>query len=415
MAEDIFQDDDRVVDQTGKDEGQTSQDHHVHRVAGEIERDKSGERRQGDGEEDGHRGAHAAEENQDHESGQEQADRPLVNQVLDRVADKDGLVEDDFGHQLLWHVDQVGDRLLDPVDHRDRVRIAALFHHRQIDRGLPVDPDDVGLDFRSILGVADISDQHRPVADRFQRQAVDVVHRLDLAVGVEIVVERPDFHVAGRQNQIGFVHRPNDVHDAELMRLQLDGVDINHDLAVAAAEGLGHGSAGNVGDLVAHGVLSGVPQFGLPHPFALEGDQADRQAGGVELEHHGRKRPRRQLAQVGHGQVGDGGDRRIVIGARLEIHFDQAHAGKGARFDVIDPAAQGEKSLEPAGDVVLNLFWRHAGKEGGDYHHGNLDRWKEVHRHPNEAGHADHADDQAENEDEVRIAKGKTGHEKVAD
>ena len=78
------------------------------------------------------------------------------------------------------------------------------------------------------------------------------------------------------KNQVGVVHRADHVHQAELVRLQLDGIDVDHDLAVLAAEGLRHRRAGHIGDLVAHRELRQVAQLRFVQSLALQRDQADR-------------------------------------------------------------------------------------------------------------------------------------------
>ena len=109
--------------------------------------------------------AQAAEEDQDHEAGQDQTDAALVEQRLDRALDEQRLVEHDVGLQLLRHVDQLADQVLDAVDDRDRVGVAALLHDRA---GRP----SAGRRrwtmlfwiWLRVLGVADVADAHHRVA-----------------------------------------------------------------------------------------------------------------------------------------------------------------------------------------------------------------------------------------------------------
>ena len=60
--------------------------------------------------------------------------------------------------------------------------------------------------------------------------------------------------------------------------------------------------------------------------------------------------------QIRHGQIGNLRHVRIRIRAGLKINFDQAHAGHGTRFHVVDAAAESEKSLERVGDVRFDLL-----------------------------------------------------------
>ena len=151
MAEDIFQHDDRVVDQAREGQRQAAEDHRIDRVVAEGKRDEGGQRGERNGEEDRDGRAEVAEENQDHQPGQDQADGAFVEQVLDGGLDEDRLVEDDVGDERLRHVEQLGDGVLDAVDDRDGVGIAALLQHRQIGGSLAVDAHDVRLNLRGIL------------------------------------------------------------------------------------------------------------------------------------------------------------------------------------------------------------------------------------------------------------------------
>src|SRR5262249_22003112 len=151
---------------------------------------------------------------------------------------------------------------------------------------------------------------------------------------------------AGRKDGIRLVDGSHDVHDAELVSLQLYGIDINLDLAVLATERLGYGCPRNICNLVAYRELSDVVQLRLVQAGALQRDQANRQARGVKLQYHGWQGTGRQSPKLCHGQIRDGADRSIRIGARLEVHADQADSCQRARHDVIDAAAQREKSLK---------------------------------------------------------------------
>jgi hypothetical protein len=79
-----------------------------------------------------------------------------VYQVLNGIAHERRLIEHDLRHELLRHVEQVGDRSLDAVDHRDRVGIAALLEDRQINGRLPVNAHNVVLDLRRVLRLTDV-------------------------------------------------------------------------------------------------------------------------------------------------------------------------------------------------------------------------------------------------------------------
>src|ERR1017187_5259801 len=107
-------------------------------------------------------------------------------------------VEDYLADQFFRDVEQVLHRLLDAVHHRDRIGISTQLEHRQVDRRVAVDPYQVGLDLLRILGITDIGNTDRRLADGFHRKIVDLPDCAQLAIGVDVVVQHAQLHVAGR-------------------------------------------------------------------------------------------------------------------------------------------------------------------------------------------------------------------------
>ena len=70
---------------------------------------------------------------------------------------------------------------------------------------------------------------------------------------------------------------------------------------------------------------------------------------------------------------------------------------------MIDAGGQREKAFEAIGDIGLDVLRWHSGVERGDVHYGDLNGRKEIHRHSHQAGSADDQQDQANDEDEVRM------------
>ena len=80
---------------------------------------------------------------------------------------------------------------------------------------------------------------------------------------------------------------------------------------------------------------------------------------------------------------------------------------------MIDATSQCEETLVGARDIVFNLLRRHAGEESGHYHHRNLNRRKKVDRHLEDAGDTDDTNDEANYDDQIGIADGKSGHSRL--
>src|ERR1039458_5668549 len=292
----------------------------------------------------------------------------------------------------------------------DGVAVAALLQDGQIDGLLPVHANDVVLNGRRVFGVPDVSEAKHAVANGLQRHVVHLRDIGQLAVAVNVVVFGADANVARGQDLIGVVDDIDYVHGAHLRRFQLDRIDVKLDLAILAAVGLWHRCARHVGNLVANVELSLVVQIGLVEPLSLQRHKAHWQAGGVEFQHHRRQRSLRQTSQVGHGQVGNFTGGGIRVGARLEVHLDQAHTGQGARFDVIDIASQSEEALKGVGDVGLDLLRGHAAVEGGHHHDRNVNGREKVDWHAHNRDHADHDDDEAQHKNKERIPDCETRH-----
>ena len=194
------------------------------------------------------------------------------------------------------------------------------------------------------------------------------------------------------------------------MGFELEGIGIDHDLPVAAAEGLRHGGAGHARDLVADVELGEVAELRFVEALAFEGDQADGKARGVELQNDGGQGAGGKPPQLRHGEVRDGSDGGIGVRAGLEVDFDYADAGKGAGFDVLDTAAKSEEALETAGDIGLDLFGRHAGVESGHDDDRDVHGGEHIDRHAQQAGGAKDSDEEADDDDEIRVPDREAGH-----
>ena len=381
MPVDVFEHHDGVIDQSRQCQRQPAQHHAVDGAAAERKRHERRQRRERNGEEDGDRGSHAPEEDQNHHRGQEQSDRAFVEQRANGGLHEAGLVEQHVGDEFLRRVHQVADNVANAVHHGDGVGVAALLENGRIDRPLAVHSHDAGQDLAGIFGIADVADADDGSAHDLERQLVDLFDAGELAVGVDAVVERADRHISGGQDQVRAVHGPDHVHQAELVRFQLVRVRIHHDLAIAAAKRLRNAGARHTGHLIADRELRQIAQLRFIEPFPAHGDQTNGQARGVELQHHRRQGAGRQAPQLRQGQVGNRGDRRVRVRPGLKIHSNHARARERPRLNVLDSARQRELPFEAAGNVGFDLLRRHAVIERRDHHHGDVDVREHVHRH----------------------------------
>ncbi len=169
------------------------------------------------------------------------------------------------------------------------------------------------------------------------------------------------------------------------MRLQLQRIDVNHDLPVTASVWRRNRRSGNTGNLIPNRELQIVVELGLVQALTFDRQQADGKARGIHAHYNGRKRALREPSQIRHRKIGNLSHVGIGIRAWLKVNFDQTYAGHRTRFHVVDSASKREKPLKRVGDIRFNLLRRHAAVKGGYHHHGNVDRWKHVHRHLSQA------------------------------
>ena len=184
MPKNIFQHDHRVIDQSRKRQRQPSEHHGVDGAASSANRQKCSQSRKWNRQKHCSRGAHASQKQQNHQSRQDQSDSAFVDQIVDRRAHENRLVEHHAGLQLFRNVHQMHQRVLDSFHHRNRIGIASLLQDRQIHRRLPIHAHDVGLNRFRVDGFANIADQYRRLPHRFQWHGIDGFCRRCLAVGI---------------------------------------------------------------------------------------------------------------------------------------------------------------------------------------------------------------------------------------
>ena len=326
-----------------------------------------------------------------------------MQQVLDRHLHERRLIKHHLRHQLFGYIDQLRQRVPDSVDHRNRVAVSTLLQNRQIHRPLPIHAHNVRLNLLRILRMPDIADQHRCLPHRLDRHLINLVRVRNLAIGVQVVIDRPDLHVARGQNEVALVHRAHHIHHRQLVRIQLQRIDIHHNLPVPPAKRLRHRCSLHARNLVAHRVLPEITQLRLIEPLPFQRDQAHRQTRRIELEHHGRQSSRRQPPQIRHREIRNHTKIRIRVRSRLEVDLDQAHARQRSRLDVIDPAPQRKKSFEWIRDAGLDLLRRHSRIEGRYDDYWNVDRREQVHRHSHQGHRAHNRHHQTKNNNEEGI------------
>src|ERR1019366_10639985 len=101
----------------------------------------------------------------------------------------------------------------------------------------PRNAHDVVLCGTGILSITNIADAHPGAANGLKRHVIQLRHVVDQTVGVDVIVVRPHFDVACRQNEVLIVHGVYDIHHAEIPRKELEWIDMDHDLPIFTTEG----------------------------------------------------------------------------------------------------------------------------------------------------------------------------------
>lgn len=236
VAVDVLDLDGRIVDEHADRERQAAQRHHVDGLAGDVQREdrrQDGERNRDD--HDQHAPSRA-EEDQHHQRHQHRRDHGLAHHVGKRAADETRLIErQGHVHALRRRRQDVGDRALDAVDHRQRRRRRVLDDH-QVGRAGAVHPHHVRL---HLVGVGDrrhVAERHRNAVDHPQRQAVEVLDALRTPVQLHAVLAVADLHRARGDDDVGRRQRVRHLLRRQVVRVERLGVEIHHDRPVDAAE-----------------------------------------------------------------------------------------------------------------------------------------------------------------------------------
>ena len=105
-------------------------------------------------------------------------------------------------------------------------------------------PHDVGLRRKAVADVGDVADVDDRAVDYLDRQVVELVRRSAGCRSCAMSYSSgADLRRAGGQDQVLRADGVDDVAGRQAARLQLGDVDIDHDLALLAAVGIGNGRA----------------------------------------------------------------------------------------------------------------------------------------------------------------------------
>ena len=192
-----------------------------------------------------------AEKHQDHQPREPGRDRPLADHARDRRGDELRLVEQclDAHAGGRGRTGNLKD-LANAIDDGERRGAAILDDAHQ--HGAPaIFAHDVLLHQPAVVHLADVLHIHSLPVDILDRNIVEVGDGRRHRIGAHRVLRVADLGEARRQSQVLRVDRVHDIRRREPSSLELDRVDVDHDLPVLAAVGSRERHAVNRGELPA--------------------------------------------------------------------------------------------------------------------------------------------------------------------
>ena len=332
---DVLDHHDRVVDDSSDGHGERAEGEDVEGVAADEQADQRDQQRQRDRDGRDQCGSHRAEEDQDHQHGHDQADPALEGEVLDRLLNVGGLLEDQREGRVRAELCRQGlQQLRDPVRDRDGVGLCIL-GDGQGERSLAVHPRDArGFD-RLLDDGGDVTQAHRTVRAR-NLQVGDLFGAGEGGAGLDVEVGRVGSNGArGDHGGVGTEELPDHRGvDAERLDLLLRVRD--HDLALFLTA---HRHVADTGDGLQRGrddVIDLVGQLGE----VLVGGECEDDDGdvvGATGEHAGFDDGRQGRERVdGGADLGGhvvGGHPVAPLGGHLG---DAAGALRSHRSDALD-------------------------------------------------------------------------------
>ena len=303
MAHDVFHHHNTGIDDIADRQGDAAQSHHIDGVPGEIESQEANQDGQRNHHQHRHRRQEPTQEKRGHQQDKKATQTHLVFEIANGVADIARLVTDQFDlsgfrdlsallHQ--WHFPRQA--LANPVHDFNGV-FARFTVQWAVNRTLAVHPDDIVLDCRIVLGIADVPDENRFSVPNRHRNVADVFGRWQRIDGVHLVIGFTQFHGTPGHNQVGFGQRLDHIRRRQLMCPQLVRVDIHHHLPELSSERVRDLNAFEPTHLVAHSVIADLVKFRLTQTLTGDGCKHHGQVGRLTPQ---RKRPVNVRRQVMH-------------------------------------------------------------------------------------------------------------------
>ena len=151
-----------------------------------------------------------AEKDEHHRRCEQKTQPSLLHEVADGLPHINRLVHH---HIEVDPFDAFEDRLelrFNALDHRDRVR-TRLTIDRNVNLPFPVHAHDVRLDLMRVFDLCDVTDVGRRTVANSKRQIIQLRDEGHHAIGVDLIIERAELCVAGRDHDVEIADRIDDI------------------------------------------------------------------------------------------------------------------------------------------------------------------------------------------------------------
>lgn len=357
QACDVFEHDNRVVNDHAGRKRQTAERHHVQgqvQLAHEEERgDQRNRQRQGDDE----RAPGVAEEKEDDQDREHAAEQRIELDLVERVLDEDRLVLDRAqlcaGRQRILQLVEL--RL-----HRRRdvhgVAVAFLVD-RQLDRLAPVDAHDAFALLEPLAHFGDVLQLHRHTAVDLDQQLAHFVERLELVDRAHEETLAAFLDAAAGGIHVFVLQARNDVVDVDTEPREFLLVDRDVDLVLEAATDLDCGDTRDRFDALLQIVVGEAAKL-LELRFTglalhREPEPDDRIGRWIEAQQQRLLRFQRQLQRV--ELVAHLKARHVHVGAPSELEHDVGLAGARDRMHLAHVLDDADGLLDRLADQVLDF------------------------------------------------------------
>ena len=267
--------------------------------------------------------------------------------------------------------------------------------------------NDVLLDKPAVVNLPDILDENRranlPAVDEFDRDVVEIVDRRRQRIGPHRVLEVSHLRRSGRDSERLRIDGVDDIVWGQAFGLQLQRVDIDHDLPIFSAGRGRQRDAVNWRELLAHPVDAVIVELGAVERIRAQGNLKNRHARGVVADNDRRLDAGRHERADGVRGRNDLGDRQIDVDVGLEVKFLNGDAVERLRLDILDAVdVRRDRILAVGCDPLLHLRRRETRILPNDRHDGDVDLGKNVGRHGQNSRYAENQDQRRQHEKRVR-------------